>query len=227
MSAATAASTKRTHVSCFPLLKHPGFEVVYDGRSRIPLYTYEYLTPESLSKEADRSLSVFAKDPNIYIHHQSSLSDFSRSGFDRGHMVPAADQASSQQQLDSTFYLSNICPQNPQLNRCYWARLERYVRDIVKEGHCVEAITGPLFLPYEEGGKIYIKYEVIGKNHVAVPTHFFKFIKVDSIEDSLEIYIIPNEPISAQIPFEHFKKTLEELEKFSGLEFAYKKSFLD
>jgi DNA/RNA endonuclease G (NUC1) len=38
------------------------------------------------------------------------MKDF-RSGYDRGHMVPAADAKISQGAMDETFFLSNVAPQ--------------------------------------------------------------------------------------------------------------------
>ena len=43
--------------------------------------------------------------------------DYNNSGFDRGHMTPAADYSLSQQAMDSTFTMANVCPQSPQLNK--------------------------------------------------------------------------------------------------------------
>lgn len=46
--------------------------------------------------------------PDLY---KAKLSDYLRSGYDRGHMAPAADCKYSQNAMDETFYLSNIAPQ--------------------------------------------------------------------------------------------------------------------
>lgn len=99
--------------------------------------------------------------------------------------------------------------------------LEKSIRNLVREGRSVEVLTGPLFLPFEENGKKYVKYEVIGENNVAVPTHFFKMVKVhldDHVKD-LKVYIIPNVKISNEISFEVFEESIEKLEKISGLRF--------
>lgn len=202
-----------------PQIDYECFRVVYDGKHKIPLYTYELLTPENLLKQANRELSHFQIEARIYPTHRSSLKDYCRSGYDRGHMVPAADQAFSQKAMDETFYLSNICPQNTHLNRTYWSRLEKSIRSVVLKGFTVEVLTGPLFLPVEEEGRRYIKYEVIGENNVAVPTHFFKLIKIHSNEKQYKIYVIPNSEIPSQTPIEDFEVSLEELERCSGLKF--------
>lgn len=216
-------ATSDSALSTFDIQHHPelnyqGFKLIYDCRLKIPLYTYEILTPEHLVKLGDRNLSKFQEDPLIADVHQSKLTDYFHSGYDRGHMVPAADQAFSQEAMNETFYLTNICPQNADLNRHYWMKLEKNIRGVVRQGYIVETLTGPLFLPYEEEGKKYVKYEVIGANNVAVPTHFFKLIKIHSGSKELQIYIIPNMPIPEEIPLEKFEKSLEAFERISGLQ---------
>lgn len=114
-----------SRLSCFdaievvnhPQIEYQGFKVVYDGRLKIPLYTYEYLTPGHLEKNGNRKLCCFKEDFHIAEIHRSHLKDYICSGYDKGHMVPAADQLFFQEALNETFYLSNICPQNSSLNR--------------------------------------------------------------------------------------------------------------
>jgi len=62
-------------------------------------------------------------------------------------------------------------------NRDKWNDLEKEVRNLVKKYDNVWVVTGPLYLPKRESdNKSYVKYEVIGNNNVAVPTHFFKVV---------------------------------------------------
>ncbi len=64
--------------------------------------------------------------------------------------------------MDDTFFITNICPQNPQFNRGYCAKLEKHVRDLTKDNTNVYVFTGPLYLPSAEAdGKRYVKYQVI------------------------------------------------------------------
>jgi endonuclease G, mitochondrial len=72
----------------------------------------EEITKEQLEKKVgDRRDSVFLEDPAIPEKFRARLSDYFRSGYDRGHQVPAADAKLSQVAMNETFYLSNICPQ--------------------------------------------------------------------------------------------------------------------
>lgn len=65
------------------------------------------------------------------------------------------------------------------------------------------------FLCYrkESNGKNYVKYEVIGSNHVAVPTHFFKVLAIERTNGELELeaYVMPNEVIDNSVPLTSFQ----------------------
>lgn len=135
-------------------------------------------------------------------------------------MAPAADHRSSSKAMSDTFYMTNMCPQCPQLNRGYWAKLEKHVRDLTKEYQNIYVLTGPLYLPQQEAdGKRYVKYQVIGPNDVSVPTHFFKLITLENWQGDREIraYILPNQEILSKTPLDQFKTTIQKIEKAAGL----------
>ena len=89
------------------------------------MWVYEqlHIFSESINGIAER-FSDFKEDDILPKHLRATLADYRGNGFDRGHMAPAADHRSSQEAMADTFYLSNMCPQCPQLNRGYWAMLE-------------------------------------------------------------------------------------------------------
>lgn len=74
----------------------------------------------------------------------------------------------------------------------------------------------------EADGKMYVKYQVIGKNNVAVPTHFFKvlILEKESGEIELRSYVMPNSPVDDKIPLERFLVPIESIERASGLLFV-------
>lgn len=80
--------------------------------------------------------------------------------------------------MDETFVLSNISPQvGKGFNRDYWARLEKFVRDLTRISSDVYVVTGPLWMPTAtKDGQLAVQYPVIGAPPatVSVPTHFFK-----------------------------------------------------
>jgi len=201
--------------TAFPMIERKGYTLAYDSRGKIPLWTHEHIVADSLVNTAQRKGIVFREDPELYGPHRSTLDDYAKSGFDRGHVVPAADARYSKEALKETFYLSNVCPQSPECNRGPWAKLEKYVRTLAKTEKGLEVITGPLFIPHDEpNGKRYVTYQVIGKNDVAVPTHFFKVIKS---ENKTRVYVIPNAATTGEL--DEYQFPLEKLERVSGIRF--------
>lgn len=85
----------------------------YNRRDRNPNWVAEHLTVAKLKRgdDVDRQKSTFKEDDTIPLQFRAKLNDYFRSGFDRGHMVPAADVKNSQQNMNETFYLTNISPQ--------------------------------------------------------------------------------------------------------------------
>ena len=175
----------------------------------------------------DRRHSYFAEDASIPSKFRAKLLDYARSGYDRGHQVPAADAKWSQEAMDSTFALSNMCPQvGDGFNRDYWAHFEDFCRRLTSFYPSVRIITGPLYLPKQEAeGKWKVSYEVIGHPpNVAVPTHFFKVIFAEDGKQggmvSLGAFVLPNDRIANDKPLQDFEVPVEAVERASGLEFA-------
>ena len=160
---------------------------------------------------------------------RAKLKDYFRSGFDRGHQVPAADAKWSQQAMDDTFLLSNMCPQvGDGFNRDYWAHFEDFCRRLTGRYPSVRIVTGPLYLPKRDpDGKWRVSYEVIGSPpNVAVPTHFYKVIfaedGVPGGKVALGAFVLPNAVIANNKPLTDFEVPVEVVERASGLEFATK-----
>lgn len=92
-------------------------------------------------------------------------------------------------------------------NRDIWNKLESYVRKLARKSANVYVCTGPLYLPHREAdGKMYVRYQVIGKNSVAVPTHFFKIVvyELDDHSLAMEAYVMPNQKIDNETPLKAF-----------------------
>ncbi|KAF2205273.1 hypothetical protein GQ43DRAFT_437189 [Delitschia confertaspora ATCC 74209] len=202
----------------------------YDRRTRNPHWVAEHITPESLAhNNADRKHSVFVEDLSIPEMFRAKLKDYFRSGYDRGHQVPAADAKWSQQAMDDTFALSNMCPQvGDGFNRDYWAHFEDFCRRLTHKYPSVRVVTGPLYLPKRDpDGKWRVHYEVIGSPpNVAVPTHFYKVIFAEDGREggsvALGAFVLPNAVIANDKPLTDFEVPLRAVEQASGLEFASK-----
>lgn len=177
----------------------------------------------------DRKHSYFAEDPSVPEKFRGKLKDYFRSGYDRGHQVPAADAKWSQEAMNDTFYLTNMCPQVGEgFNRDYWAHFEDFCRRLTDRYPSVRIVTGPLYLPKrDENGKWKVSYEVIGNPpNIAVPTHFYKVIFAEDGTTTgnvaLGAFVLPNAVIPNEKPITDFEVPVEAVERASGLEFASK-----
>lgn len=193
-----------------------GYALAEDARLKIPLWVQYELRPDDLGKGEERS-DDFRADPSIPEGARSELADYRGSGYDRGHMAPAADMKRSPDAMTESFLLSNMAPQvGAGFNRGIWKNLEDAVRGWVERRGPLTIITGPVFLP--EGA--FVRYRIIGQNRVAVPTHFFKIV-VDTQDPSRPdalAFLLPNENLSGR-DFREFLTTIDEIEAATGLNF--------
>nr|AKB95585.1 DNA/RNA non-specific endonuclease [Chilo suppressalis] len=201
------------------------FVLSYDRRNRVPHWVFEHLTKAHVTKndQVDRSKCDFKPDESIHPFFRSQNSDYKGSGFDRGHMAAAGNHRITQKHVDQTFYLTNMAPQVGQgFNRDAWNSLEKHVRKLTKVYDNVYCCTGPLYLPRKESdGKSYVRYQVIGANTVAVPTHFYKVVVGETSDGTLdmEAYVMPNQKIPDETPVSSYMVPPETIERAAGLLF--------
>ncbi|KAJ1948086.1 nuclease [Linderina macrospora] len=201
------------------------YAIAYNRALRIPHWSAEHLNVANLQGTADRTDIPFSEDTSLPEPFRALLKDYVSSGYDRGHMCPAADAKVNMDALTETFLLSNIAPQvGVGFNRHYWAYLESFVRDLTKQFDDVYVVTGSLFLPTKDAatGKWRVTYEVIGNPpNVAVPTHFFKVILgvTGGSNFALGGFALPNQKIDSKTELTTFSQPLEFIEKASGLTF--------
>ena len=160
-----------------------GFAVMYSGVSRTPLWSAEHLDRKRLqqAKEIDRDDS-FHEESTLPTSARAAVSDYSKSGYDRGHLAPSANMATSSQQYDS-FSLANIAPQSPRNNRYIWRNIESATRYLTQKYGEVYTITGVEFT-----GK---KTKRLAGS-VLVPSHFFKAVYIPATSQA-GVYYAPND----------------------------------
>ncbi|KAJ3336904.1 nuclease [Kappamyces sp. JEL0680] len=206
------------------VLRKSAYLLDYNRASRNAYWVGEVLQASATEdhEKVERSKSHFKEDTAIDGRWRSRLGDYAHSGYDRGHLVPAAD-AESQHDMNETFLVSNMSPQVAVgFNRGYWAQLERFCRSLKKEFDQVQIYTGPLFLPKKDAaGKSYITIEVLGDPpNTHVPTHFYKVILAQKGGlRYVAAFVLPNAAISATTPLSEFLVPLDAVERSSGIEF--------
>lgn len=148
-------------------LHFTSFDVTYDYSLNVPVYVTWSVTPADLGQVKRKASWTFRQDRRVPTPRATS-SDYTHSGYQRGHMCPAADRSASVAAMKETFTMSNICPQLPALNTGVWSAVESRTRAIARSRGGVVVRCAPLFFACDT-----IR---IGKHRVAVPHAFVKAV---------------------------------------------------
>lgn len=182
-----------------------GYAVGYSYHYKNPAYSVTRLTNTSV-KGTIKRVDSFKEDTSIPVEHRAHLADYKGMPYDRGHMTPAGDMSWNYNAMIESFYLSNMVPQNPSLNRGAWRQLETTVREWATIHKDIYVYTGPVFTN---------NYTSIGG--VAVPQELFKIV-YDPAKNMAIAFIIPNSDITVMdIP--DYIVSIEEVERLTGLDF--------
>ena len=181
------------------------FAVLHSGKSHTPIYSAERLNRGALlnARHKKRTNKFFA-DARLPSSERAELDDYHESGYDRGHMAPAADMASDEA-MAQCFSLANMVPQAPINNRKTWAGIEKATRKYaMRAAGDVFVITGPVF----------DSTRTIGSNGVWVPQHLFKLVYDPSANRAWAFWVDNTDDARASKPIEY-----DELVRRTGIEF--------
>ena len=193
------------------IVDRPGYALGYSEYHEQAAWVIYVMTREEATTKVAKRTDKFRSDPQIPTGSATS-SDYRRSGYDRGHLAPAADMAFSGQTMADSFFMSNMSPQKPAFNRGIWKDLEALVRYFAITERKIVVVTGPI-LPKE-------KTVTIGANKVTVPTHYYKVIFDLTPPQKMIGFILPNE--GSDEPLAAFAVTVDTVEKATGLDFFSK-----
>jgi endonuclease G len=147
------------------IIQHSAITIGYNEDHEVPQWVAYVLRKEHLRDCFDRSEN-FRED--VTVRTGSALpTDYRSSGYDRGHIAPAGDMKWSKQAMEESFYMSNITPQSPGMNRGRWASLELLVRAWAKEGDETIIVSGPV---------LQANLPQIGSTGVSIPAEHFKVL---------------------------------------------------
>ena len=189
------------------LLNKKGFSLGYSQKYKQAIWVSYILEAHNLQSKQVPRRNKFKPDPSVK-NNPVKPSDYSKTGYDRGHLAPAADMTYSVITEQESFYMTNMSPQIPGCNRGIWKRVESQVRDwaIKEEKICV--ITGPIFAK---------DYKKMGKADIAVPVAFYKVILDLTPPRKMIAFIIPNEPSKRRI--QSFIVPVDKVESITGFHF--------
>lgn len=191
------------------VIRHEGYTVSYNFDYKIANWVAYELTPEEAkSKKTERS-NKFVPDPLVK-GATATNDDYTRTGYDRGHLAPAGDMKWSAKAMRESFYLSNICPQEPGLNRGIWKDLEELSRMWANDYGALLIATGPVMT---DGMKR------MGKNRIGVPGAFYKVICYVSGEEYKAIGFIFENRDYKKTALRSMAIPVDSVEKVTGIDF--------
>jgi endonuclease G len=188
---------------------YPGYTLQYNERFEQADWVAYELTADEVYGNAATRTNKFLPDPSIQTGSATS-EDYAKSGYDRGHLAPAADMKFSEEAMRDCFFYSNMSPQVPAFNRGTWGDLEEMVRYWAVTNGSVYVVTGPALDKQN--------YPRIGPHKVAVSERFFKVI-LDYREPQIKAiaFILKNSAETQKI--EAAECSVDEAELITGLDF--------
>ncbi len=188
-------------------INREGFALGYSHKYRQAIWICYTLKKENLLREKVKRRNKFQADPAITVRPVTPK-DYSRTGYDRGHLAPAADMIYSFDAMLHSFFMSNICPQLPGCNRGIWKRIEKQARNWAINEEKLYIITGPIF------GE---KKKMLGKTDIPIPSAFYKIILDMTPPMKMIAFVTPNQPSKKRV--NSFVTTVDHIEELTGFDF--------
>ena len=190
------------------IIQRTGYTLSYNAKNKTPQWVAWELTKEETRGNEERT-NEFQPDSDV-MGAKVVTYDYSHSGYDRGHMAPAGDMKWSKKAMEESFYMSNICPQDHNLNTEDWNDLEMKSREWARRYGKVYIVCGPIYNGTRE--------EYIGDHRVKVPDAFFKVILINDTRKQCALgFYFENE--AGERPLTEYLTSVDELEKLTGLDF--------
>jgi len=190
------------------ILKRVAYTASYNSDLRIPNWVAWQLTGAHTEGKNKRAGVKFQEDTDVPLPRAVDF-DYVRSGYDRGHLCPSADNRWDATAQEQSFLLTNVCPQDHNLNVGDWHELENLCRKWAKTYGSIYIVAGPVLL---KG-----KHKTIGKNKVTVPEAFFKVVLCMEGKPKAIGFIYRNE--SGNRPKSYYVNTIDDVERITGIDF--------
>lgn len=190
------------------ILKRTGYTVSYNKETLLPNWVAWQLTAEHTEGPAKRPRKAFHEDEDVP-EPRATDGDYYNSGYDRGHMCPAADNKWSEEAMYESFLFTNMCPQDHGLNIGDWNEMEQACRKWAKKFGSVYIVCGPIL--YKS------KHKTIGSNRVVVPEAFFKVVLCMTGKPKAIGFIYKN--TGGNRPKGDYVNTVDEVERITGFDF--------
>jgi endonuclease G len=211
---ASADGKNREHY----LIQRPQYALSYNDKLRFPNWVAWHLNAGDVGTVARGQFVPDTFLPSGFT--RITPSDYTRSGYDRGHNCPSADRSATPTDNDAVFLMTNMTPQAHGMNAGPWEKLEMYSRDLAKRGSELYIVAGHGFSAPT--------HQTIGRNGVAVPDFGWKVVVVlpDQPGDDLKRINAGTRVIAVRMPnvntvsredWTRYLTTPAEIEKATGL----------
>ena len=187
------------------IINHTYYTLSYTNSDRQSEFAYYYLSPQSINGGQSRT-DDFRIDPKVKSNPVSSTG-YQGSGYDRGHLCPAADMALNKTSMSETFYMSNMSPMTPSFNRGIWSSVEAWVRSSALSNGGLYVVTGPIL-----NGSCGVL-----SGGIIVPCSFYKIAFKGGSNPKIIGFILPNSGSSS--PVRSFAVSIDEIERRTGIDF--------
>ena len=195
------------NVNDHQVIEYTQFTLSYNEQHEQADWVAYELTGEEVAMKLPRC-NCFKSDTNV-ITESSSTGDYKLSGYNRGHLSPAADNNMSDTANRESFLMSNMSPQLPKFNRGIWKSLEGWVRKKATEHKSVYVVTGPVFIN---------NLGAIGENNVTIPGYYYKvLLRMNNSKIRTIAFLIPQQYTSSNI--KDYVVTINYVETITGLDF--------
>ncbi len=192
------------------VINREGYAVGFSLKYKQPIWVIYRLTKDEVLTEKVTRNTTFTADPLIPITNML-INDYSKSGYDRGHLVPANDFRWGQNVMDECFYISIISPQLPSFNRGKWRQLETLISKWAITEEEIYIITGTIFSKNPPA---------IGINKIPIPSHFYKIIYDVTPPQKMIAFIIPHQNFLQ--PLTNYATTVDAVEHITQQNFFSK-----
>ena len=192
------------------ILRRTGYTASYDAGNKIPHWVAWRLTADHVTGPYKRDGIKFMEDEDVPTPRATHY-DYIQSGYDRGHMCPSGDNKWDEQAQRQSFLMTNICPQNHNLNRGDWNEMEQQCRTWAEKYGELYIVCGPILMNQ--------KHKTIGKNKVTVPETFFKVVLRMQPEPCAIGFIYRN--TDGNRPKDSYVNSVDQVERITKLDFFH------
>ena len=183
---------------------------MYNPACKIPFYSAERLVADNMFTGKVSRSDDFQEDEAVPEQFRSRLQDYKRSGYDRGHMAPAADFQYDADAMSNSFLLSNMVPQQHNANAGVWSQIELFARKQARKRKEVYVMSGPLFSS--------TNVRSVGDG-VCVPDATFKVIYDRNTNESIA-FIVPNSTNASDKGPRDYVVSVAQLSHLTSIDFS-------